>query len=547
MSNRVAICLCCLAVLLLGSVGSAQADSATQLPFSNANGPWLLVDPGGGHVFVSGGPGTSSIVVLNFSGQIVKTITGEGGASQMALNTATHTLYVALHDATAISEINTQTLTETKRFSTAPYADPYSLVIAGGKVWFSCANGGSGCLASANLDGTGLAAGSIPEFSTSASLLAAGGSSNDLLALAVLDEEPVTVAVYDVSGSTPTLVSSTHDPSGGGGTGAVRDMKFDSTGAHLLLATAAPYSVYSVTTSNLLPNAQYPTGPYPHSLAVTGDGKFVAGGISTNNGADTFVYPVGSTTPVRTWQVGDDDLPNVAHALAFSPDASLLFAVSEDVATGHLAFHVLGQPTVALKPTTTTLTAAGKTVRYGSHVSLKVQVGGATTGKVDLYATTSSETKKLVASGSVSSGTATLTVTPTENTTYLAQLEQGQGFGSSTSAEVKVEVAPALSITTRPGGKARLHGHRVSRTWLTAKVKPARPEEPLGFVVQRHVKHRWRPVVAGEFPIEKTGTVHAFFLTNKAGACRVRVLYAGDPAYVGSTSGWKKFRVRASR
>ncbi|HEY4237102.1 MAG TPA: hypothetical protein VGM45_07190 [Gaiellaceae bacterium] len=73
-----------LTVLLLGPAGTAQATSATQLPFSNQNGAWLAVDPAAGHVFVSGGPGTSSIVVLNYAGAIVKTITGEGGASQMA-------------------------------------------------------------------------------------------------------------------------------------------------------------------------------------------------------------------------------------------------------------------------------------------------------------------------------------------------------------------------------------------------------------------------------------------------------------------------------
>ena len=131
MPNRVAILFLCALALLVGSAASARADTKTQLPFTNNNGAWLAVDPSGSHVFVSGGPGTSSIVVLNYAGQVVKTITGEGGASQMALNAATHTLYVALHDSTAISAINTQTLTESKRFSTSPYPDPSSLVIAG--------------------------------------------------------------------------------------------------------------------------------------------------------------------------------------------------------------------------------------------------------------------------------------------------------------------------------------------------------------------------------------------------------------------------------
>ena len=79
--------------LLVGPAATAQADSATQLPFANGRVAWLAVDPAAGHVFVTAGAGTSSIVVLNYAGQVVKTIANEGGASGMALNPATHTLY----------------------------------------------------------------------------------------------------------------------------------------------------------------------------------------------------------------------------------------------------------------------------------------------------------------------------------------------------------------------------------------------------------------------------------------------------------------------
>ena len=97
-----------LVAMLGGSVAPALADSVTQLP-SGMNEPRMTVDSVGQHVFVSSGPGGSSIVVLNFDGTIASTITGEEGASEMALDSATHTLYVALYDASAISEIDTQT------------------------------------------------------------------------------------------------------------------------------------------------------------------------------------------------------------------------------------------------------------------------------------------------------------------------------------------------------------------------------------------------------------------------------------------------------
>jgi DNA-binding beta-propeller fold protein YncE len=382
-ANRVAIFLLCLAVLLVGPAAAAHADAATQLPFPNGSGAWLVVDPAGGHVFVSGGPGTSSIVVLSYSGTVVKTIPGEGGASGMALNPATHTLYVALHDAGEISEINTQTLTETRRFSTTPHSDPSSLVIAGGKLWFSCfQSNGQGCLVSANLDGSGMAT-PIPGFSF-ATLLAAGGSGGNLLAIGDSYQAPPTISVYNVAGGVPSLVSTAHPNDG-----EVASMTFDPSGAKLLLATGAPYYIQSLATNTLLPSGAYPTGPYPVAVAVTANGKYVAGGVHTGTGTgnDVFVYPVGSTTPVRTWHIGDGTTELPDHSLAFSPDASRLFAVAQDSATGHLAFHVLDQPTVPLKATTISMGGSARSVRYGSHASLTVHVSGTATGKVDLYAT----------------------------------------------------------------------------------------------------------------------------------------------------------------
>jgi hypothetical protein len=367
-----------------------------------------------------------------------------------------------------------------------------------------------------------------------------------LLAVATFDELPVSVAVYDVSG-TPTLVSSTHDPSGGGGTGAIRDMTFDPSGNHLLLATAAPYSVYSLTTNNLLPSAQYPTGPYPHSLAVTADGNYVAGGISTNSGPDTFVYPVAGTTPVRTWQVGNDDLPNIAHALAFSPDSSLLFAIAEDGTTGHLAFHVLASPTVPLTATTTSLTRvtpSKASVRYGSQASLKVQVNGATSGTVDLYATPAGGTKQLITTGTLSAGTKTFSVKPTQNTTYSAELEQGSTWASSTSQDVTVDVAPNLSVSARAHGTGRVQGRRVRKILFTTGINPARPNEPVVLVVQHNVNRHWRTDVTKAFQFAPDGSLHVIFYTNKHGLFRLRASYSGDTYYVSSQSAWTTFRVK---
>jgi hypothetical protein len=549
MANRVAIFFLCALALLVVPAATAQADTTTQLPFANNGGAWLAVDPTGQHVFVSGGPGTSSIVVLDYSGTIVKTITGEGGASQMAVDTANHTLYVALHDATAISLIDTQTLAETKRISTVPYPDPSSIAIAGGKLWFTCfQNDGEGChdVIEADLDGSNMAPAPAPFASYFfATDLASGGPGNKYLAVGESYEEPPNVDVYDVSGATPVAVSHVHNPDGG--SAEVRDMTFDPSGANLLLACGAPYYVESLATSTLLSSAEYPTGPYPISVAVTANGNFVAGGINTNAGPDVFVYPVGNTTPVRTWQVGDDNLSGINHGLAFSPDASKLFAVVSDSSTGHLAFHVLDSPTVALTATTTSLarvTPSKGTVHYGSQASLKVQVNGAPSGKVDLYATPTGGTKQMVSTGTLSSGSKTFSVKPTQNTTYSAVLEQGSTWMSSSSRDVVVKVAPVVSVSSRARGKGRYKGHRVTKTQLNAKVNPARPGELVGIVVERRVGGRWHADVGGQISLASDGTAQVLFVTNRLALFRFQASYPGDSYFVASASAWKQFRVR---
>ncbi len=258
----------------------------------------------------------------------------------MAIDPSTHALYVALHDSTAISEIDTQTLTETARFSTSPFISPMFLVLAGGKVWFACENDLSPCVASMNLDGSGLASAGIG--SRQPVSLASGGTANDLLATADSDDEPPTLSIYDVSSGTPSLVHSQQNPASGGGSFDVVDqMAFDEPdGSNLLIAAGAPYFVASLTSSTFAPSFEYPTGAYPDAVAVSPDDSYVAAGVDTGGTTDVYLYPTADTTPLRVWAVGGGEVP--AHSLAFSPDGSALFVVADNSATGFRDFYVLG-------------------------------------------------------------------------------------------------------------------------------------------------------------------------------------------------------------
>jgi len=449
-----------LAALFAGPVSAAQADATTQLPFTS--GPlWLAADPVGQHVFVSGGPGTSSIVVLNYDGGIVKTITGEQGASQMALDTGTHTLYVALHDASAISEIDTQTLTESTRFSTDPFDSPTSLVIAGQspagqKLWFSCADTGVGCVASAGLDGSGIASADLQGIGSTAEDTALATDGLGLLALGVRDSSSTPLATYDVSQDPPAILASTDTGGCGDGGGDLQDMILDA--ANVTVACTTPDYVTSLATGGFALDAEFPIGAQPDS--VTGMSGYVAAGTMTSGGPDIAVYPEGNAgdplvrTPVRTWSLETQNaLP--AHALAFAPSPSRpseLFAVVFNPGSGHMDFHVLDDPTIE---TTTSLAPEQQSVLAGNQATLTATVTGTapSTGTVDLYASQNSGPKTLVSTAAVgSANTATFDITPTATTTYTAVLEAGPDYPSSTSNDVLVTVVPRslpISVSQR--------------------------------------------------------------------------------------------------
>ncbi len=325
----------CLLVVLSGAAGTAHAGTGTQLPFSNAS---LAVDPAGQHVFASGGPGNSSIVVLDFNGNVVTTITGEQGAAGMAMDTATHTLYVALADANAISEIDTTTLTETARFSTGAFTAPYRPAIAGGKLWI----GTDGGLAVANLDGAGLTGAGLPGFGAT---MPTSSSDGNLLALVTYGQTPSIAGVFDVGMQTPNLVRSVGAL---GAQGNVGNVAFDSTGQNLLAAEASPYVFQAFDTRTLQPSTTYGTFmPYPFDVAASPGGRYVAGGQDVVSPAleDVYLFRSGNQTAIQSWALPHTEpspygpaSSRVFSGLAFSPDGTRLFA-----ATGG-EFNVLTTP-----------------------------------------------------------------------------------------------------------------------------------------------------------------------------------------------------------
>jgi hypothetical protein len=520
---------------------AALASSTTQLPFPGAAG--IAVDGVHEHVFISGGAGTSSVVVLDFDGAIVTTITGQQGASGLVVDESSGTLYVALRDGTAISKIDTTTLTETSRFSVAPLSLPTHLALAGGKLWFahSCGQSGRGA-GSVNLDGTGVTdETTLPDYCP---MFATSPGDSNLLASGDAGLSPTTLYLFDVSTSPPTLVDSVRGP---GGAGNLRDLAFTPDALRVLMASGAPYMVQSFLASDLSLAATYPTGPYPKAVAVSSDGAYVAAGADASYATDVFVFPVGDTTAVRFWDFNSTSKELVAGGLAFSPDASRLFAVSTNDSTGKADFRVYTNPTVPLIATTTSLAASASIVTYGKSVTLSAHVNGATSGTMSLYKTPYGGSKTLVTTAAVNaSGNASFVVKPTGKSTYTAEFAESDTHASSSSSGRTVSVrsrsTAVLSGFYGRSGKYKLYrlGRRPN---VRGTVVPNHAGYGLKFVAQRYRSGAWRTAATGTFPIQANGSAYAVLKNTTLGRYRQRVLFAGDGDHLGSTSPWVYLKV----
>jgi DNA-binding beta-propeller fold protein YncE len=139
-----------LAVAMAGAAVAAGSVAAVGLPATSAHAATttstvalpmsyyshMLLDPAHHHIFITSGPGSSSILVTDYSGQTVATIPNESSATALALSSDGSTVYAVL-PAGWISAISTSTLAQTARYFTGTYVDPAYAAYAGGKIWFS--------------------------------------------------------------------------------------------------------------------------------------------------------------------------------------------------------------------------------------------------------------------------------------------------------------------------------------------------------------------------------------------------------------------------
>ena len=512
----------------------ASGESTTPLPFVGFGE--MVVDPGTSRVFVSSGPAGSAVAVFDLAGNLEDTITGQQGATGMALDAASGTLYVALQNASAISVIDTDTLLETARLPTTGLSAPRWLARAGERLWFSYACPSSGW-ASMALDGSDI--GTVAGGPTYCATFAPSPTDPDMLAAVNIGTTP-RFYLYDVSTGTPSEIRNSFRA---GDSDNVRQIAFAPEGTELLVASGAPYQVQALRVSDLTLANAYVTGPYPLAVALTGDGAYVAGGADAAYAPDVFVFTRGGTE-VRRWELGTSEL--VARGLAFGPAASQLFAVTKNPASTEYALKVFGSPTIPPAPTTTTLAPSASTVAFNKRVTLTARVTGGGGGSVSFYATPHGGSKTLLKAVPLASGRASLAYTMKKKTTFSA-VYAGTDFHASSASANKVVRVRARTTVKLSGFYARSGKYKLYRTTsrprVTGTVAPNHAGQPLRFILQRYSSRRWRTIDTAAIPIQSTGSAYAVLRGNATGRYRVRTRFAGDSDHLAHASPWAYLRV----
>ena len=450
-----------LAVVPLSAAHADTGASGVALPLSSYY--QMAVDSVHDHLFFSqGSSAQNGILVTDFSGKTVTTITGQTGVMGITLSPDGSTLYAALSGAHAVTAISTATLQQTGAYELAATDIPRSVAVQSGKLWVSYDTGtffnsfigdfdlsaASPVLDTPNATGAWYSAPIIAaDPSDTGNVLVAmqpGFSGTDTASFDTAD--PVTL------NARKQLTTGTNDNCDN-----VTDLAVVPGGAQFIPACGHPYAHFRYSTADLSYQGAYATTNYPNSIAIASGTGLVAAGMEASQ-PSIDVYQPGAGAPVNQFAPASSGAGTagdglLSRGLGLTADGSELFAVAGGNGTDRL--YVYDDP--AAQRTTLTLTAPAKEA-FGETITLSgtlrtaqsSPVAGATItinstglgGKATLKATTGADGAFTATSKPSLPGTYTYTASYV-GTASLASAD--------TVASVTVnKLAPSLSISVTP-------------------------------------------------------------------------------------------------
>jgi len=295
----------------------------------------IAADPLHCQVFVSS-PGSDAIVVIDYSGRVVSTITGEFGADAMVVSGLT--LFVTLTTAGAIDAISPNGAGKTTLFTVASgLVSPRDLVMAGGLLWTTTGPCAQRTLQLASVDpATGAshlyAPSAVSDLSYCASLVSDPVMTNLIIAWDA-GIEPATLTKIDVSTGAPVFVDSKVELR----LQNLTDLAFTPDGARFITASGWPYEFDEWNLAGLDQDGViYPGSAYPIAVAATAAGHgMMAGGLDSPYGPGLFRYSLGRPAATPGVLPGSESNVLYPRGIVFGIGGTTIFAVSGDVNFTH--------------------------------------------------------------------------------------------------------------------------------------------------------------------------------------------------------------------
>lgn len=328
--------------LLLGTTtvigpGAVQAYAETDIPLPIAHFSRIAVDAPHGHLFISGGAGTDGIVVTDLDGQNPAMISGEPGATGLALSENGAVLYAALPDQDAIAAIDTKSLTESARYATGAGTRPDSLAVAGGTLWFGYGTADAGGIGSVDAAGT-VELGRDPDSWAGRPALATTPAPSGVLAAAVQAGDATDIVTYRAEGGALTRQAAKTLPAF-----ALDDFAVTADGQHLALSSWQNGSDYRYRTADLSVDGRFAMTLAAKAVAVAPDGTLA--GCNCND-FEFMAFPETGEGYYSDHGFAAGTRLS-AHGLAWAPDESRLYGVAVDASGGSPRLRIVGTPETA--------------------------------------------------------------------------------------------------------------------------------------------------------------------------------------------------------
>jgi len=513
----------------------ASADGVVSLPIAGFSD--ILVDQAHGHVFITGGTGSSSIVVTNLDGAIQTSIPNAHGAAQLLLSQDGTKVYVGLSAADGVGVIDTTTLAMTK-ISTGATTCPYDVAETSGRIWYSY-----GCSST----------GSIGYISTSDNSVHPGiktaytpiqlESTATLPGKIVIGQDywPAGIQVATVTegdGGVVTLPSISREAD------TVNDLAITPDGSRIITTEMAPYQHPVYLTSDLSADGAYDTDAYPNAVAVRPDGM-VAAGIAGSYDPDIWVYKAGSRTLFRSYELAPTNATEpflASGGLAFGQTRLYAILQTDHYSDATYKLRVItprGKSTVTIKASTSTYS-------FGATAKATVHLTSASPNRqVSVYARPYGGTEKLIKTANVdASGNLTASTTVTRRTTFRVAYAGDGGFdpaGASTTVAVRAKVAAAMKNYFGRSGSYYLY--RPTRdAALLGTVAPNHAGDCLYVTAQYYGGGAWR-YLGGTGCIRMTSASQAAGLLDSKGLLgvkvRMRAEWRGNTESAAKNSVWR--------